>query len=67
VKFKVAQERWLAWRTAENESLDALYDGFQGTMYSPMRAHARMDITAHRARELTALLAFYKEHQINRN
>lgn len=61
-KLKTAQQQWLVYRDAQNEMLDAQYKAFDGTMYLPMRAAARMRLIEERARYLGELLELQKEH-----
>lgn len=48
-----AQRQWVAFRDAEFEAIDALYNGKDGTMYLPMRAADRLEIIKNRVLQLT--------------
>ena len=47
-----AQRRWIEFRDAEFEALDAIHRTKQGTMYYPLRVQARYEVVRARAMEL---------------
>ena len=62
-KLLDAQRAWLAYRDAEYEALGALYATAEGTMFRPMLASDRMELTRGRARDLRGLLGVYRVAQ----
>lgn len=61
--LKSAQKAWLAFRDQEFALIERVYRRQEGTMYIPMRAHARMKLVKTRAEALGDWLEFTKEHQ----
>lgn len=49
-----AQRRWIEFRDAEFEALDAIHRTKQGTMYYPLRVQARHEVVQVRAMQLDA-------------
>jgi uncharacterized protein YecT (DUF1311 family) len=50
--LRTAQRSWLVYRDAEYKSIGEIYRLTQGTMFLPMAADDRMDITRKRAKQL---------------
>lgn len=60
--LKTAQVAWIAHRDRELQWVAALYDGFDGTMYQPMRVHAAKEVVRRRSQELGHYLELIEEH-----
>ncbi|WP_206245323.1 lysozyme inhibitor LprI family protein [Novosphingobium terrae] len=54
VRLQQAQRSWLAFRTAEAASRDALYATRRGTLYVPMQASSATQVIRDRALQLEA-------------
>lgn len=52
-RLQASQRAWIVWRDAELKLIDAIYLKMDGTMYQPMRLHARMELV--RKRTLTLM------------
>ena len=50
-----SQRAWIAWRDKEIANLDKIYGKLRGTMYVPMHAYAKMNLTRQRALQLERL------------
>ncbi|MEZ4524539.1 MAG: lysozyme inhibitor LprI family protein [Desulfobacterales bacterium] len=55
-----AQRAWIAYRDLEFKNIQGLYAGFEGTVYHPMRAESRMQITKNRVMELVSYLSLFE-------
>ncbi len=53
--LRESQRQWIVWRDLELKSLDAYYERMEGTMWQPVRAYARMNLTRQRALALQRL------------
>lgn len=60
--LKTAQKSWLAFRDQQFAFIDQTYRQFDGAMYLPMHAHARMSVVRERALDLARFLALQQEH-----
>jgi len=54
--LKKSQIQWLKYRDDEFEFIAAYYDGFEGTMYVPMRAEDEADLIKQRTIKLRSYL-----------
>ena len=57
--LKDSQQKWLAYRDAENATIGAIYHQMQGTMYVPMRAGDAAEIVKARVRQLRGYLSLF--------
>ncbi|EAR09142.1 hypothetical protein MED297_17408 [Reinekea sp. MED297] len=53
----IAQRKWIEYKEAEIQNINAIYGSLDGTMYIPMRANAILTITKSRTLELKSYLA----------
>ena len=60
-KLRDSQRAWVAWRDKELESLGSIYSKLRGTMYVPLGAYARMNLTRQRAMQLERLAQLAEE------
>lgn len=60
--LKSSQLAWIKHKDAELQFVGALYDGFEGTMYQPMRVDAAKEVIKARAQQLQHWLDVLKEH-----
>lgn len=61
-RLQEAQRGWVEQRERDWKLIDAMYDEFEGTMYLPMRVHAKMRVVRTRALELQRLYEIQQEH-----
>ena len=59
--LKASQLAWIAHRDKELAFVSALYDGFEGTMYHPMRVDAAKEVVRRRATELAHYIQILEE------
>ena len=59
--LRESQRVWAAWRDKELKNLESFYSRMQGTMYVPMGAYARMNLTRQRAMQLERQAALVDE------
>ena len=57
--LKESQQKWLAYRDAENRTIGAIYHQMQGTMYVPMRADDAREIVKARVTQLRGYLSLF--------
>ena len=57
--LKESQQKWLAYRDAENATIGAVYRQMQGTMYVPMRAGDAAEIVKARVKQLRGYLSLF--------
>ena len=50
--LRESQRTWINFRDKDIKSIEAIYANFDGTMYLPMQAIDRMNLTKHRVQEL---------------
>ncbi len=55
-----AQRAWIAYRDLEFRNIEGIYAAMDGTMYHPMRADSRMQITRNRVMELVSYLSLFE-------
>lgn len=60
--LKASQLAWIKHKDGELQFIGQLYDGFEGTMYQPMRVDAAKDVIRARALELKHWLEILNEH-----
>jgi uncharacterized protein YecT (DUF1311 family) len=60
--LKSSQLAWIKFRDQELQWVGALYGGFDGTMYQPMRIDAAKEVVRRRAGELQHYLDLLNEH-----
>ena len=56
-KLKIAQREWIEYRDKEIEFLNKLYYDMQGTMWIPVAAQTKLDLTRKRTIEHESYLA----------
>ena len=59
--LRQAQRQWIAFRDAEFNAIDALYQGKDGTMYLVMRASDRLELVKTRVLQLMSYASLVKE------
>lgn len=55
-----SQRAWINFRDKDIKSIEAIYANFDGTMYLPMQAIDRMELTKHRVQELKSYHALFE-------
>ena len=56
-KLKIAQRQWVEYRNKEIEFSNQLYNDMQGTMWIPVAAQTKLDLTRKRTIELESYIA----------
>jgi len=56
-KLKVSQRQWIKYRDSELEFSRSFYNQMQGTMWIPIAARTRLDLTKQRAQELLGYIS----------
>jgi uncharacterized protein YecT (DUF1311 family) len=56
-KLKIAQRNWVEYRVKEVEFSNQLYSDMQGTMWIPVAAQTKLDLTRKRTIELESYIA----------
>lgn len=56
IKLKTSQRQWINYRDREIEFSDELYGSLQGTMWIPISAETKLELTKQRALELEAYI-----------
>lgn len=56
-KLKIAQREWIEYRDKEIEFSNQLYSDMQGTMWIPVAAQTKLDLTRKRAIEIESYIA----------
>lgn len=56
-KLKIAQREWIEYRDKEIEFSNQLYYDMQGTMWIPIAAQTKLDLTRKRTIELESYIA----------
>jgi uncharacterized protein YecT (DUF1311 family) len=56
-KLKIAQRRWLEYRNKEIEFSNQIYSDMRGTMWTPVAAQTKLELTKQRVIEIEAYMA----------
>jgi len=59
--LRLAQLEWIKYRDIDFKFIDSVYDTMNGTIYTPMRIDARMEVVKKRALEFERLLDLVRE------